>query len=378
MKNFTVHQSNLRTQRIKNLNFKIQFQRIIHLLVLIIFLLFTAHPTFALDFHKAQKWPQKGPWFEGWYMRLTDVQNKRSFAIITTSYTNDTQNVIDKNNLKGYTAFLIDDELNLKSPYVIENFPEQTQLNEFWVQPSQSMMVIDSKLDRDSLNLGFDNGTFINMQFSDHKSWSANAKWWGPSGFTTLIPRFPLQWFVVSLGTKTKYRINIPEKNLVLEGEGYTHIEKNWGKMFPKAWIWLQGTSESNEEHIAAAGGPLQLGPLWMNTYLVGYKSKKLDVEFHVGQGLDTEYSSQILGCRGELSLHSRNSEYSMLIQAKAPRDSFVFLSTPDKNQYKKNNAIESFQTEIVVSIRKKGQLIERTVFKNAALEFGGAFMDCK
>ncbi len=92
--------------------------------------------TFAVDFFAPQKWPEKGPWFEGWYIRLTDPANKRSFAVIVTSYTNDANKQIDKKNLKGYQAFLIDDEAQLSKPYVIEDFPKKTEISNFWLKPN--------------------------------------------------------------------------------------------------------------------------------------------------------------------------------------------------------------------------------------------------
>lgn len=344
-------------------------------LVLIILSLSLAFPVMAADFLPPQPWPKKGPWFEGWYLRLTDSTQKRSFATIMTSYTSERGGSIDRQNLKGYQALLVDDVNNLGTALKIEEFPERTsQIGAFWQTTNRSGI---STLTENSVDLRFEDGTRLQMEIGERKPWSADAGWWGPAGYLTLLKFFPLQWFVASMGSPTKYKLTIPSKNLVLEGEGALHIEKNWGKMFPEAWIWSQATSEDNSAHLMLAGGPLHFGPLWVNTYLVGYKTGQLDLEFQAGQLLDTEFTSKIDACQGRISLLSRNTEYSLLIQAQAPPDTFSFLSTPGPKGYMEKTAIESFRTKIEVTVRKGGQLIERRVFQNGALEFGGAWMSC-
>ncbi len=293
-----------------------------------------------------------------------------------TSYESNPNQTMDRQKLKGYQALFLDDSKLLTAPLKLEEFPEETsQVGAFWQRASAAG---PSRLTENSVDLFFADGTRLQIEIGEHKPWSADAGWWGPSGYLTLLRFFPLQWFVASMGSPSKYKLTIPSKNMVLEGEGSLHIEKNWGKMFPKAWIWAQATSQDHKAHLMLAGGPLHFGPVWVNTYLVGYKTETLDLEFHVGQFLETEFSSQIDACRGHFTLHSRNSEYSLLIQAQAPRHTFAYLSTPGPRGYVQKTAIESFQTDIEVTVRKKGQLIEKRRFQNGALEFGGHFMNCK
>ena len=76
-----------------------------------------------------------------------------------------------------------------------------------------------------------------------------------------------------------------------------------------------------------------------------------------------------------------------MLIKAKAEPKSFASVSIPTKEGYKTAGGIESFSAAIEVEIHNnnwirnlvaKETLIEKRIFKRAALEFGGDAMNCQ
>ncbi len=343
---------------------------------------------FERDFMVSQKWPRQGPWFEGWYVRVVDPDNKRSFAFIVTSYAGPESKIInrDKSGLYAYQTLMIDSPKEISRPLVMERFLKDSQLGPFW-QSHESKSFID----RNSAFLQFDsaksevheNGLSakLKMDWSDDKIWNEKLPGWGPGGLVTYQDWFPLQWFVQSLGSKTDYEIELtdsegnygePGGRFILRGSGYAHVEKNWGKEFPDSYMWLQGTSKDNSAHIAIAGGELKVNSFKMDTYLIGYRSEKYQADFNLGQDPTTRFSTLADACQGEFRLQANNFMYELQVVAKAEPETFFWLSTPSKQEYLRKHTIQSFQTEIHTKLYRFGRLVETQTFTESALEFGG------
>lgn len=343
---------------------------------------------FARDFMVSQKWPKKGPWFEGWYIRVTDPDNKRSFAFIVTGYSGSESLKldIDKSELNSYQTLMIDSPNDLKEPLVMERFLKKSNVGPFW-QSIESQ----SFLNRNSAHLNFnslkseahENGLSaeLKIKWSNDKLWNKSLPGWGPGGWVTYQDWFPLQWFVQSLGSKAEYQIELNDtegkygpagSKIILKGSGFAHVEKNWGKKFPASYMWLQGTSKDNTSHIAIAGGELEMNPLKINTYLVGYRSAKYQVDFNLGQFFETSFQTTADACKGRFELQAQNSSYRLRVEALAKPETFFWLSTPSENQYQRKGTVQSFQTEIRASLYQHGELLETLTFTDSALEFGG------
>lgn len=50
-----------------------------------------------------------------------------------------------------------------------------------------------------------------------------------PQGLLHLLPGLGLHWYVHSTLTRVAYDITLPEGQGCLTGEGWAHVEKNWG-----------------------------------------------------------------------------------------------------------------------------------------------------
>jgi len=331
---------------------------------------------------KPQSKPSHGPWFEGWYIRVTDPETQRSFALITTSSTVQKSGLSFDSIMPGYLAFLYDLTPGGQT-HSVEYFPQKT-----WVETSGPDLPADSDFKWTADGYGFlseheaqmklPTGDEVSFQLGKRMPWSKNWSDWGPEGWASFFSFLPLKWYVDSLGTPTEYRLKIAATGEVITGHGYAHIEKNWGRAFPLAWMWLQATSEDNSSHLAMAGGPLSIGPINYTTYLIGYKTKTLDLEIRPDQALDAQYETQIDPCRGTFFIQASNSYQKILIKAQAPLDSFAPVSIPTVAGYEKNGGIESFSSQIQVKAYEGDVLLEEQTFQGAALEFGAADMKCQ
>jgi hypothetical protein len=326
--------------------------------------------------------PGRGPWFEGWYVRVTDPARHLSFATIATSSTSSDEILWFTRDLPGYAAFLFQaDGVARGKTRSVEVYPDVTSISTdesasenphfCWSSPH-----IGSYCDQ-SLDMKFPSGDRVQVQFGQRMPWEAKNPDWGPAGLPTFIPQMPLLWYVDSLGTPVKYTVKLGQTGQVIHGSGFAHVEKNWGRVFPKAWVWLQATSPADDAHVALAGGPLQVGPASITSYLVGYKSKNADVNIHPDQGPQVSYQTEIDSCQGHFKLTAKNFEYSIVVDAKANPQSFAPVSIPTAEGYKPNQGKESFSAEISVTVYKLGRWLETRTFEGAALEFGASFMKC-
>lgn len=336
---------------------------------------------------------EPGPWFEGWYIRVTDHTAHRSFAVIGASELKPNQN---SKNFSGYLSVLIQDGEG-RPTQSIESFPKKTALKKYsrlgtseedgfvW-SASEQGHITDQGID---VSIG--DQVEVKANFKKHnRHWDPYWNSWGPEGFGTFIKLIPLHWFVHSLDSPTVYQLKYKnEDGHIVEHKsiGSAHIEKNWGKAFPKAWMWLQGYDVESGASLALAGGILSLGPFNIKTYLVGYKSKKVNADFQIGQLFDANFQDKIDPCRGQYILEASNGEYLMKLKASADPKSFGTVSIPTENGYKSHGGMESFSAEIDVEIYQnswiqksfqKNLLVEKRKITRAALEFGAEYMKCQ
>lgn len=340
-----------------------------------------------------------GPWFEGWYVRITDENLHRSFAVIVASQTARGERYIPGQGNHGYLAILLQDGEGQKTQS-FESFPEKTFLqvegqslgfqktknnsNFAWEAPQQGFFTPQG------FDLQIPGQIRVRASLGGSKNWSQDWENWGPEGFGVFFKFLPLHWFVESLASSSQYEITFVDEGgelKTLSGKGHAHIEKNWGKAFPQAWIWIQAHDEGRKSSVAMAGGILSLGPVALKTYLAGFKSPKVSAEFQMGQMFDMTYTDSFDACRGEYKITMQNGAHIMKLKAKADPASFASVSIPTPEGYLPKGGIESFSAEVEVEIHNnnwvrdfllKDSLIDKIKFKKAALEFGADFQKCK
>jgi hypothetical protein len=340
--------------------------------------------------------PPKGPWFEGWYVRVTDAKEHRSFAVIATSQLKPKEQSRFGVGSSGYLSVITQDGEG-RPTKSFESYPEKTFIkvkgqpltnyknednSEFsWEAPNHGWLTPEG------FDLRIPGKVEAKARLRGGKPWSQSWSKWGPEGYGSFMPFITLHWFVHSLSSAAEYFLRIVDEksgDQVYQSSGTAHFEKNWGKSFPKAWMWLQADDAEKGASLALAGGILVIGPVAMKTYLAGYKSTKVDAEFQMGQLMDMSFSDQINPEKGTFQIRLENGEHTMIVKAKADPKSFATVSIPTENGYMPNGGIESFSTEIIVEIHNNNwirdfvsanSLIEKKVFRKGAIEFGGAYM---
>ncbi len=343
-------------------------------------------------------WGEKlGPRFEGWYTRITDQDGRRTFAFIAGSFLSEGIPFSPKQAMPGYIAILVSDGTG-KTLKVYETFPEKTSLsiNGKKVFNENPLAYSPTGLSKDGPRADFtwasqgyghiNNKDFalsipgeidIKGTFGEPVYWN-NSKNGSPEGIAVEIPLVPIHWYVHSLGSPSNYEYNVPKEKISVKSSGYAHIEKNWGKSFPRKWIWSEGISDNNASHYAFGGGEVNFGAFNMTSFLVGFHTQKISLDFKPQQG--TLFKTFINGCNGTFSMVIARYGKQLVIDSSAEAKSFGKVSIPTAKGFVANGGAESFSARTTIEayeidVAGNSTLVEKKTFANSALEFGGNYM---
>jgi hypothetical protein len=339
-----------------------------------------------------------GPWFEGWYTRVTDAGGSRSVAVIAASHLPKGVTYVPGMDLPGYVNVLIGEGDGART-LSFTAFPDRTMalvngepvyrdpvpgtLTHFeWVADGPQAF---GTVTEDSVDVSIPDVAEIRIRTTNRVPWDVEDPLAGPEGFLTSIP-LPLHWYIQSLGSEAEYEYTLygedgPETFI---GTGYAHLEKNWQKEFPIGWVWTQGIARDNEAQFVASIAKVDLGnDTIIDPWIVGYRSPAVswNFQFFVPGSTATTVMDP---CAGTFYMKLRDPFRTLIYDASAPVDSFGDVSIPTEDGFVTQKGGESFSATVEVTASwhiPLGDLadvefpIEERVFHNAVLEFGNEFV---
>lgn len=337
--------------------------------------------------------PAEGPWFEGWYTRVTSTSSNESFALIVATILSEGRRSDRLKQIPGYVSVL--HQTNDQPRVDVQNFfPESTHMTTGDGLPvkREPNPFIDkefswssdglAKQTDDRVEVTLPDGRFYRVQkLARHRGWDFEDL--GPAGLASLLSFLPLQWYVHSTATPVSWEL-IDAQGERRSGKGLAHFEKNWGASFPQEWIWGQSVSKSEDAQLAFAGGPppglsQPLASLAPKVFLIGLRDGD---EFHSfkPQEPGTVFHLESAPCSGKIRLLARTPTETIEILAEAPPSSFSALAVPTQDGFV-DGAEESFRTDYHVNLYEHqpleglfglGTLKKVFRFSGGALEFGG------
>lgn len=173
-------------------------------------------------------------YFEGWYFKIVNAAGDAAFAVIPGI-------AIDPEG-KGHAFIQILDGKANKAAY------HTFELDQF-----------SAKKDRFEIQIGnnfFSENTMIlegleltgELQFSNCVKWPSH--WYSPGimGPFSFVPFMECYHGIVSMGHTIQGSLKHHDKKLVFDG-GKGYIEKDWGRSFPSAYVWMQSNHfKTNED----------------------------------------------------------------------------------------------------------------------------------
>ena len=245
-------------------------------------------------------------YFEGWYFKLVDFEEKNIYAVIPgVSLLEDNSSAFIQ-VLNGKTA---------ESHYIeypLTDFSAESDYFEVWIGKNRFSLE-GLKLDIQSDGFSVEGS----VEYTNPVRWKSNILQPGIMGWYSYVPFMECYHGLVSMNHGLEGALDVNGSLIDFTG-GKGYSEKDWGKSFPKAHIWMQSNHfEAPEVSFMLSVGRIPwlgssftgfLGVLWRNGELLnmstytGSKIKRLNKESDRVQIMieNEDYTLDVSAYRGQ------------------------------------------------------------------------------
>lgn len=170
---------------------------------------------------------KKTPFFEGWYYKLIDASGRQRFAIIPGVFLSQNPHAFVQ-VLDGRTGTA------QYHPFSISSFWASTKAFKVHVEANRfTAHTISLNLERPQQQVQGE------LRFVGLNPWPVTVASPGIMGWYAWVPTMECYHGVISLDHEIQGSLEIDGEKIDFSG-GRGYMEKDWGKSFPAAWIWLQ------------------------------------------------------------------------------------------------------------------------------------------
>lgn len=300
--------------------------------------------------------------FEGWYFKIVDKKNDYKLAIIPgISY---------GNNEDEHHSFI-----------QILNGKESTfnylsyDVNDFRYNNKRFRICINSNifsLENISLSINSnDLNIHGNLILKNLVKWPGSIVNPGSMGFYNYLKFMECYSHVCALNGSIVGELNINGIDVNFTS-GKVYIEKNWGKSFPKSWLWIQSNSfKSRKASITCSVGTIPFPIKDFTGFLIGLT---LENEFYSFTTINhSKINIQNLGDDIALTVTKKNLRLTIKTYTK-PKD-FLVLKAP--NQGSMTSTVKETingQVYILLEDTKTNKKIFEDIGLSTGVEYGGNF----
>lgn len=301
-----------------------------------------------------QGWGKKRKYFEGWYYKIVNASETKAFAIIPGIA------IDDKGNKHAFIQVL--DGKERTSAYT--RFPG----NRFIPQSgSLDISIEKNRFTENSLLLALPK-IKGELSFIDNVPWPKPLYAPGIMGPFAFVPFMECYHGIVSMDHSIQGKLEINGEVIdFTNGRGY--IEKDWGRSFPSAYVWMQ-SNHFQEPNISIKASVAKIP--WLRNSFVGFiagiwiKDQLIQVTTYNKTSLR---KCQITKDKVELVMENQ----SYLLEINAHRDNATTLASPILGMME--GRIEESMTSIIdvkLFNKKTIQVILEAKGKNTGLEVAG------
>eukprot|EP00897_Mesotaenium_endlicherianum_P009538 jgi/Mesen1/8612/ME000050S08027 len=342
----------------------------------------------------------------GWYTRIVDHDSGSSYAAIVGSISSSQESVVVVLACHAQThgQVLLQNVSITQSGHPVDSDPDVNAPPNFeWSAPGHGYLSVQPHETRLDLSLG---GLTLRANLSSQKLWRAGDYSATPEGWLArLLPHkslLPTRWAVYSVRSEATYSyVSTSETGeQQLQGTGWGHEEKNWGRAFPAGHIWGQAISADGSYQVVIAVAYFRAAQFRMpSVYAMGYRSAALDLDFrNIDPGV---WFSDLTvdACVGKFSFTAHNPTYSVSVKFSGPPSTFSApILGPTASGTWVGCCSESFVAVAEIEVLKhgmwarmwgsvssamgtegvQGTQIDNVVIGNAAMEFGEEYMCSK
>ncbi|MDO8367681.1 MAG: tocopherol cyclase family protein [Saprospiraceae bacterium] len=299
-----------------------------------------------------QGWGRKNRYFEGWYFKLVSADEQHAMAFIpgiSMGENGDHHAFIQVMDGKACTAEY--------HRFDSADFRPSTRGFEVFLGNnyfSSEKIILDLP------------GISGEIQFKNSTPWPKMIGAPGIMGWYSFVPFMECNHGIVSLHHELEGNLQITNKPITFTG-GKGYIEKDWGRSFPRAYVWMQcnhfDTSDRASMMASAAHIP------WLGSHFIGFISG-MWLEGRLFKFATYTGAKKFLKIEGEnVELIFKNPKTELRIRARQATG--TSLRSPLSGEMK-GKIQESLQATVQVELLENGHRIFEGIGRNAALEVAG------
>lgn len=302
--------------------------------------------------------------FEGWYFKIVDKKNDHKLAIIPgVSYGNGEcdhhcfiQVINGKESNFNYLSYDIDD-------FKYNN-------SRFRVCINSNIFTLGSM----NLSIAYNNlNIHGNLIFKNLVKWPDSIINPGSMGFYNYLKFMECYSQVCVLNGSIVGDLNINGVHIDFTG-GKIYIEKNWGKSFPKSWLWIQSNSfKSRKASVSCSIGTIPFPIKNFTGFLIGVT---LENDFYSFTTINhSKINIQHFG--DDISLIVTKKNLKLTLKTFTNQKDFLVLKAPNKGSMK-STVKETINGQVYMLLEdtKLNKKIFEDVGLSAGIEYGGKFSE--
>lgn len=289
-------------------------------------------------------------YFEGWYYKIVDSDEKNIYAIIPGIS-------MGQNREESHSFIQIIDGINNSSYYFKYSVDEfKYSKKELHIEIGRNCFELDRiilDIDKDGVRMKG------NLEFQNLTPWTSSCLSPGAMGWYSFIPFMECYHGIISLNHDITGTLDMNGRTVSFDG-GLGYTEKDWGKSFPNSWIWMQSNHfQEPEISLTLSVADIPLSGKSFTGFIAGLWVKDRLYKFATYTGAKIK-GIRIYYNRIYLTFTDKHCELDVRIT----KSNSGVLTSP-KNGVMKGKIHESISSEVEFSLYKK-------VSGRRKLEFSG------
>ena len=300
--------------------------------------------------------------FEGWYFKIVDKKNNYKLAIIPgVSYGH------EEYDSHCFIQIINGKDFNYLS-YDIENFKYNN--SKFRICINSNIFTLESM----SLSISHNNlSIYGNLIFKNLIKWPNSIINPGSMGFYNYLKFMECYSQVCAINGSIVGSLNINGIHTDFTG-GKIYIEKNWGKSFPKSWLWIQSNSFKNRKvSVSCSIGTIPFPIKTFTGFIIGVT---LENDFYSFTTINNS-KINIKHFGDDICLTVSKNNLKLTIKTFTNKKDFLTLKTPNKGSMNSTTK-ETINGEVYMLLEdtKLNKKIFEDIGLSAGVEYGGNFCE--
>ncbi len=313
------------------------------------------HPEVFQGIHKRKNY------FEGYYYKIVDEHEKNSFAIIPGI-------AYDKEG-KGHSFIQTINSLQYQTEYVkfpVESFKPK--------EDAVDLRIDDNHFTRDGVQINLKEAKYPvygTLKFKNQEPFPRTLLRPGIMGPFSYVPFMECYHGVVNIHHEIEGKLNINGEDVDFTN-GYGYIEKDWGRSFPKWWVWMQ-SNHFEEENISLMFSVAKIP--WLGQHFTGFLSfLKIKDKLFLFSTYTGAQIKKLHYQDGLIEILVADQHHMLKISGRYEENGI--LKAP-KNGLMERLISESISSSVkVVLIDRQGKILFKGNGKNAGLEVVGKHLE--